>query len=203
MRTPTAKRALKPTTLRAAGILAMGSAILTLPMFALSLQLEGRHDGIARTLQIIMQCTGTVIFMVLTVSLRCFLGRNCAFERANAIILCLILLNIAYAVASCAGLLIPGVEEQLQAVIPALVILLGIAQAGLGMRLFALDDDLGGMKRPYCWLNIVTGVCLVSLLLIPVGVIASAIADVMLATIFLREGRRPAPSQDADEHPDP
>lgn len=198
MLTPMVKRPVKPGALRAAGVLAMFSAILTLPMFVLSMQLEGRHDEIARTMQIIMQGAGTAIFMAVTISLRCFLGRNCAFGRANAIILCLVLLNLVYGAASCAGILITGVEERLQAIVPALVILLGIAQAGLGMRLFALDNDLGGMKRPYCWLNIVTGICLASLLLIPVGVIVSAIADVMLATIFLREARRPALSRDAD-----
>ncbi|MBI2355393.1 MAG: hypothetical protein HYV06_10305 [Deltaproteobacteria bacterium] len=193
MRTPTAKGALRPTTLRAGGMLAMASAVLTLPMFLYSLQLEGRHDESALTMQLLLQGIGTFIFVALIATLRGFLVRNCAFKKAGAIILGLIILNLLYAAASSVLLFNPEAQEQLQPVLAALVILLGIAQAGLGMRLFALDNDLGGMKRPYCWLNIATGVCLASLLLIPLGIITSAVGDVMLATIFLREARRLSP----------
>lgn len=200
MRTPTTKGALRPTTLRAAGMLAMASAVLTLPMFLYSLQLEGRHDESARTMQLLLQGIGTLIFVALTTTLRGFLGRNCAFGKAGAIILALIILNLVYAAASSVLLFNPEMGDRLQPVLAALVILLGIAQAGLGMRLFALDNDLGGMKRPYCWLNIATGVCLASLLLIPLGIITSAVGDVMLGTIFFQEARRLSLLQGTDEH---
>jgi hypothetical protein len=190
MGTTAAKGALTPTGLRAAGILAMVSAVITLPMFVLSLRYEGVHDGVARTVQTLIQGTGTIVFVALVASFRCFLARNCHFRRADAIILCLIILNIAYAATSFVGIHIPKSEEQLQPVLAAMVILLGLVQAGLGMRLFALQNDLGGMKRPYCWLNIVTGICLASLLLIPVGIVSSALGDVMLGTIFFQEARR-------------
>lgn len=181
-------------------MLAMASAVLTLPMFLYSMQLEGRHDESARTVQLLLQGGGTSIFVALIATLRGFLGRNCAFRKGDAIILALILLNLLYAAASSAPLFIPEMGERLQPVLAALVILLGIAQAGLGMRLFALDNDLGGMKRPYCWLNIVTGVCLASLLLIPLGIVTSAVGDVMLATIFLQEAGRLSPPPETDEH---
>lgn len=200
MPNPTLKSPLKPATLKAAGMLAMSSAMLTLPMFFLSIQLEGRHDDTARAILLSLQGVGSFIFVALAVVLRNFLNRNCAFNKANAIILGMIILNCVYAAASSATLFVPQGEERLDSILAALIILLGIAQAGLGLRLFALENDLGGMKRTYCWLNIITGVCLASLMLIVVGVIASAVADVMLGTIFLQEARRRTPPSKTDTY---
>jgi hypothetical protein len=198
MRTLTVKGPLKPITLKAAGMLAMVSAVASLPLFLLSLAFEGRHDDAARTMQLLLQGVGTVIFVALTAILRNFLARNCLFKKADAIILCLIILNLIYAAASSASLYIPKAGEQYQSILAALVVLMGIAQAGLGMRLFVLENDLGGMKRLYCWLNIITGICLASLLLIPLGIVTSAVGDVMLGTIFFQEARRLSPPQGAD-----
>jgi len=177
----------------------MTSAVLSLPLFLLSLRFEGRHDDVARTVQLLLQGVGTGIFVVLIALLRGFLVRNCRFRKANAIITGLILLNLTYALVSAGSLFAPRLAEQLPSLLTPLVILLGIAQAGLGIRLFSLENDLGGMKRPYCWLNIITGICLASLLLIPLAIVASAVADVMLGTIFLQEARRLAPPPGADE----
>jgi hypothetical protein len=171
-------------------MLAMASALLSLPLFLVSLHFEGRHDDVARTVELSLQVVGTGIFVVLTILLRLFLTRTCRFRKADAIITVLIILNLIYAVAASLGLLVPRLEERLPAILTPLVILLGIAQAGLGWRLLGLEHDLGGLKRPYCWLNIVTGICLASLVLIPVGIVVSAVGDVMLGTIFLQEARR-------------
>lgn len=168
----------------------MISAVLSLPLFLLSLHFEGRHDDLARIVQLLLQWGGSGIFVALTILFRGFLVRNCRFRKADAIIAGLIALNLVYAVVSSTGLVVPRLEEQLPSLLAPLVMLLGIAQAGLGMRLLALEHDLGGMKRPYCWLNIITGVCLASLLLIPLAIVTSAISDVMLGTIFFHEARR-------------
>jgi len=196
MRNPTVTGPLKPTTLRAAGMLAIASAMLTIPLFLLSVLLEGRYDSTARSIHLALQGVGTLIFLVLTVSFYCFLNRNCGFHRANKIILGQIALNIVYALASAASIFSRQGEEQMRPVMMCLIFLLGILQAGLGLRLFALDNDLLGMKRQYCWLNVVTGVFFASLLMIPVAIITSAVADIMLGTIFILESRRLAlPSQ--------
>ena len=181
-------------------MLAMTSAVLGLPMFLLSLQFEGRHDDVARMVQLVLQGLGTFIFVALTALFRGFLARNCIFRKADAIILCLIILNLVYAATSSAGLFFPKIAEQLQPILAALVVLLGIAQAGLGVRLFALQNELHGMKRPYGWLNVITGICLISLVLIPVGIMASAVADVMLGTIFFQEAKRLSLSRGTDIH---
>jgi len=182
--------ALKPTTLRAAGKLAMFSALLALPLFLLSLLLEGRHDTTARAIHLALQGCGTAIFVALALSFRCFLNRNCGFYRVDTIILWLIVVNFVYAVASSASIFGLQGEEQMRPILMCLIVILGLLQIGLGLRLFAMENDLDGLKRPYCWLNVATGFFLATLVMIPVGIITSAVADVMLGTIFIMEARR-------------
>jgi hypothetical protein len=177
-------------SLTIAGIVAMASAILTPPLFLISIILAERHDDLARTGQIALQLTGTVIFLVLILLFRRFLVFNCLFKKANSLISVLIILNLVYAAVTSFAEYIPQGEERIAPYAIGLIVLLGVVQAVLGIRLLKLEDDLGGMKRPYCWLNILTGVFLASIVLIPLGIIASAVTDVMLGTIFFHEAKR-------------
>lgn len=198
MRNPTVTRPLKPTTLKVAGMLAIASAMLTVPLFLFSVLLEGRYDATARFIHLALQGIGTLIFLALTVSVYYFLNRNCGFYRVNSIILGQIVLNLVYAVASSVSIFSRQGEEQMRPMMMCLVFLLGVLQAGLGLRLFALDNDLVGMKKQYCWLNVVTGFFFASLLMIPVAIITSAVADIMLGTIFILESRRLALSSEVE-----
>ncbi|BCS53833.1 hypothetical protein GSVR_21410 [Geobacter sp. SVR] len=173
--------------LRWGGRLAMVSAILTLPLFVISLQLDARGGRSILIAQLLMQISSTLIFVVLTGLLRSFLVRNCLFRGADRPLFFLILLNCVYAAFSSMALLDPQSKEQFQTVLMTLVVALGMLQALFGYLLRRMENDLGGFKRAFSSLNVFTGVCLASLVLIPVGVLASAVADVMLATIFFRE----------------
>jgi hypothetical protein len=177
-------------SLTSAGVLAMVSAILTLPLFLVSITLADRDDQIANTIQLALQWTGTLIFLLLILLLRRFLVFNCLFKKANSPIALLILLNLLYAGLTSFADYIPNGEERITPLAMGLIVLLGLSQAGLGIRLLQLENDLGGMKRYYCWLNILTGLFLASILLVPLGIIASGISDVMLGTIFFHEAKR-------------
>lgn len=168
----------------------MVSAILTLPLFLVSITLADRDDQIANTIQLALQWTGTLIFLLLILLLRRFLVFNCLFKKANSPIALLILLNLLYAGLTSFADYIPNGEERITPLAMGLIVLLGLSQAGLGIRLLQLENDLGGMKRYYCWLNILTGLFLASILLVPLGIIASGISDVMLGTIFFHEAKR-------------
>jgi len=58
-------------------------------------------------------------------------------------------------------------------------------QLQFGYKLLKLPDDLGGMLKPFCYANMATGIFLSSIVLLPLGILASAISDLMLGTIFL------------------
>lgn len=203
MNNTNAKGPLKPATLKFAGKLAIASAMLTLPMFLLSFMLEGRYDATARYIHLVLQSAGTVIFVLIIVSFRFFLNRNCGFSKVNTHILGLVVINLLYAAASFVSISSPQGEAQMRPYMMVMVSLLGIIQAGLGWRLFDLEHELSGMKQPYCWLNVVTGVFFASVLMIPIAIITSAVADVMLGTIFILEARRLALPLEADRASEP
>ena len=84
------------------------------------------------------------------------------------------------------GMALPSLESAVGVFGIFMVMVLGILQIAFGVRLLRLPDDLGGLHKPYCYLNIVTGACLTSIILIPVGMLAGAVSDVMLGTIFFQ-----------------
>jgi hypothetical protein len=49
----------------------------------------------------------------------------------------------------------------------------------LRQKLLKLPDDLGGMLKPFCYANMATGIFLASIVLIPLGILTSAISDLM------------------------
>jgi hypothetical protein len=64
-------------------------------------------------------------------------------------------------------------------------------QIMFGVKLLQLPDDLKGLHKPYCYLNIITGFCLATVVLLPAGIVASAVTDIMLGTIFFQSAKQP------------
>jgi hypothetical protein len=66
----------------------------------------------------------------------------------------------------------------------------GIVQIQLGFKLLKLENNLGGLLKPFCYMNMATGICVASIVLILVGAVVSAISDLMLATIFFNVAKQ-------------
>ena len=167
----------------------MASAMLTLPLFLFSLFNQGRTDLPFKLLDAGIQLLGTMLFVVLSMLFRRFLGRRFNFHGADRIIDLMIISNLVICVISLIAAILPTMAEAVAQLVLIAAILLGILQLKFGYILLALPDDLGGMRRPYAYLNMATGVCLASIVLMPVAIVLSAIADVMLGTIFLQASR--------------
>jgi hypothetical protein len=178
------------TTLKIAGWLAMLSAVITLPLVYLSFRLEGRIDPAAQLVETAIQVVGVVIFVAVTVLLKRFLNSTCRFHLADRLIDVMIKANIVICVMVILSLYLKPLQESLSVFIVLMVVALGIVQALFGVRLLKLHDDLGGMLKPYCYLNMATGILSASVVLIPGAILLGAIADVMLGTIFFQAARR-------------
>lgn len=176
-------------SLRWAGWLAMASAVLSLPMFLFSLQNQGNTAPLFKIVDAVMQVAGTALFVMLTLLLRRFLGRRFNFHDADRIIDLMIITNLIVAVISLVTTFLPSLQQAAAQVILIVVLVMGILQLRFGYVLLALPDDLGGLRRPYAYLTMATGICLASIILVPVAVVLSAVADVMLGTIFLQACR--------------
>lgn len=176
-------------SLKFAGWLAMASAFLTLPLVYFSYLLESRTDVVAGFLQASIQISGTCLFVAIVLYLRRLLNRVFKFHDADRIINLLVLSSIVIGVLSMGTLFVSPLKESLESAVIVMLIVQGMVQVQFGYKLLRLPYDLGGMLKPFCYANMATGIMLASVLLIPLGIVISAISDLMLGTIFFNISR--------------
>jgi len=172
------------TTYKIAGLFAMASAFLTLPLVYLSVILEGRTDTDAVAILTLIQACGTLLFIAIVLYLKRFLHARFNFHLTDRNLDLLILASVATGGLFVSGLYYPPLKETVGTVALAVLILQGIIQMQFGYRLLKLPDSLGGMLKPFCYANMATGIFLASVVLIPLAILVSAISDLMLGTIF-------------------
>ena len=172
-------------TLKVAGLLAMASAFLTLPLVYLSFKLEGRVDVKATVIQTIIQTFGTVLFVAIILYLRKLLNSLYNFHDTDRNIDLMIVTGAVTGIISTVALYAPPLKESVEQAVIIILIVQGIVQIQFGYKLLKLPGDLGGMLKPFCYANMATGIFLSSIVLLPLGILASAISDLMLGTIFL------------------
>lgn len=171
-------------TLKLAGLLAMASAFLTLPIVYLSYILDHRVDVNAMAIQTVIQICGAILFVAIALNLKKLLNSFFKFHDTDRNIDLMITASIITGLLSIGALYLAPLKESLGLVVIIILIAQGIVQVQFGYRLLKLPNDLGGMLKPYCYANMATGIFLASVVFIPVGILISAISDLMLGTIF-------------------
>ena len=177
----------------AAGGLAMTSALLTVPWFILVF-FFGNEGVWGRWAQGVLLGGGTLIYVFLMITLKRLLNARHAFHHTDGVIALLVATNIVSALGEGVGLLFLSLEQVLGAIGAVMVVAIGILQVIFGVRFLRLGDALQGLRTPYGYLCIASGFLLATVVLLPVGVLVSGVADVMLATIFLQAASTLAPS---------
>jgi len=167
----------------------MASAFLTLPLVYLSYILENRTDILATVLQAVIQISGTVLFIAIVLFLKRLLNSRFKFHDTDRNIDLLIIASVVTGVLSLGPLYFTPLKESLGAVVIVILIVQGIVQVYFGYKLLKLPYDLGGMLKPFCYANMATGIMLVSVVLIPLAIVISAVSDLMLGTIFFNLSR--------------
>lgn len=172
-------------SLVAAGWITMISAFIALPLVYLTLRLEGGTDLTTRTIQALLQLFGTVLFVVIARYMKKLLNTQFNFHDTDRHIDLMIMANVVTAVLVSAWLCLPPLKETLGVAAMVIMVFLGVVQIQFGYRLLRMRENLAGMLKPFCYANMLTGVCVASVVLTIVGVAVSAISDLMLGTIFL------------------
>lgn len=172
-----------------AGLLAMASAFLSLPLAYLSVSLEGRTETNAIVILTIIQISGTLLFVAIVLYLKRFLNTLFNFHNTDRNMDLLVISSMAAGILSIGALYYIPLKESLGTVAIAILVVQGIVQAQFGYKLLKLPDSLGGMLKPFCYANLATGILLASVVLIPLAILVSAISDLMLGTIFFNMAR--------------
>ncbi len=179
---------LSPKRLKTAGCLAMTSALLTLPWFLFTSTVADRHDSAFKAAEASILIGELALLSYLLLTFQQLLHRRYAFRHADKTISLLIQAAIVQVAAGLLGLLVPELGAAVRMFEIVMLVVVGILHMMFGIWLMQLPASLGGMHRPYCYLNIVTGVALGTIVLLPLGMVTGSIADVMLGTIFLQAG---------------
>ena len=169
--------------------LTMTSAYATVPMAYLAFLLEGRGDSVGTIMQVGLQVVGTLLFVAITLILKRVLDRLFSFHDTDRNIDLMVMATVGAGGLLIGGLFFPGIRENTEIAALVLMVFQGIVQLQFGYKLLKLRNNLGGMLKPFCFLNMATGLCIASIMLILPGVLLSAISDLMLATIYFEIAR--------------
>ena len=132
------------------------------------------------------------LFIYIFLSLRRLLNSRFNFHHADVYISALIWITI---ISSIIGLLsslieselLPAVVSVLTGILPVLTgILLGIICIVFAIRILRLSEDLFGLLRPFSYLLIARGVCLMTVILGVLLPIIEVILYIILAMVFFR-----------------
>lgn len=162
----------------------MFSAFVSLPLVYYLFRLDASTDATANLIQIAIQTAGVALFVAITLYLKKLLNGQFRFHDANKYIDLMIMANVVASVLVIAAYSFTDLKETLSTAALVIEVLQGIIQVQFGLKLLKLQNNLGGMLKPFCIANIATGICIASVVLIIVGVVVSAISDLMLGTIF-------------------
>lgn len=178
-----------------AGWLAMASAVLIVPELGIKLLLEHISPSLT-ALSAPISMINLVIGIFLLNMLRLLLNERFAFFKADLIITLMICFNVA-------SFLLEMVDISLQmagkgsstggtlAIIAVILIYpFFILNIVLGAVLLKMEDDLFGLLKPFAYLTLASGICGVTLILVPLGLLTAIGALVVEGVIFLRAKER-------------
>jgi hypothetical protein len=175
-----------------AGWLAIAQSILLVPEIGLAILLEyllGSSPVFTMALAPIHIVSLAVGIYVLYM-FRDLLGKRFEFHQTDNLLLTLIWANVVFLVLGGLGLflgLLFGATGGLIDVISlVLFVPYNIIVIVFGIKLLRLENDLFGLLKPLVFTTIASGVCGVTIILAPLGLLAHIASLVILGVIFLR-----------------
>jgi hypothetical protein len=169
-----------------AGWCSITNALIAIPSLAMSWFLDTAKGIGPRLSQAILTVVGLGLFLYVVYSFRKLLNSRFKFHDVDTYISLMIWGNIALAVLSLFSLGTGKLESFMGTLTVAALIVFGILSIMFGTRLLRLSGNLYGLLKPFCYVTIGSGICLVTIFLLPVAITAGAIADVILGVIFFR-----------------
>lgn len=176
---------------KTAGWLSIANAVLTVPTIALGFLLVyvARSSLVVNIIQILLSILFCALGVYILYVFKDLLNTRYQFHFADNLILMLIWINIIFTITGLPKYLIPDVgvvKLTLDIIGVVLFYLMGIITVIFGIRILKLKDDLFGLLKPFAYMNIVSGVFIMSIVLLPFGLLAAVTAYIIQGIIFLR-----------------
>jgi ABC-type proline/glycine betaine transport system permease subunit len=169
-----------------AGWCSITNALIAIPSLAMSWFLETVKGIEPRLSQAILTVVGLGLFLYVIYSFKRLLNGRFKFYDVDIYISLMIWGNVVLAVLSLLSLETGKLESFMETVTVAALIVFGILSIMFATRLLRLSGNLYGLLRAYCYTTILSGIFLITVFLLPVAILAGAVADVILGVIFFR-----------------
>ncbi len=181
------------------GWTAIAAAALTFPMIVLGLILDisvrknPDLGGVLLLPYIVVAVAQTLCGVYAFARLKTFLNERHGFHDVDGLIVAIIvgacLLALIGLTARIAVVAL-GVSKALALFFTILLFMTGLPLAVMGfifaVRMLRLGSDLGGLLKPFVYINIASAVCFATFILAPLGFLLDAASNVLLGMIFLR-----------------
>jgi len=168
------------------GWLAIVSAFVTLIVFIMTI----KDVTETKAIKVLLTLISLGAFVYIFLCLRKLFNMRFKFHDVDTYISVLIWGNVVLSILNLLSLVRSELEASLIGFLMGAFILLQIIYIVFAIRILRLPDNLFGLLKPFSYTSIASGICLASIILIPVGFIVSAAADVILGIIFFRAAKQ-------------
>jgi hypothetical protein len=148
--------------------------------------LESIEGAGAKLSQAILTAVGLGLFLYVISSLKKLLNSRFRFHDVDIYITLLIWGNVVLCILSFLSMGSMRLEFVFHYLSMVALIIFGILSIMFATRLLRLSGNLYGLLKPFSYTQIICGICFITIILFPVGVIAGAVADVILGVILFR-----------------
>ena len=171
-----------------AGWVTIINAIATTPVLAMNIFLEAISHHLPGVNLILIMST-TIIILVNTYiyyKFRELLNSRYKFHDADNLLLIIILANVLIGLLNILGFMFPSNQMVIKIIIMILLVPFGITFIAYAVQLLKLKNELFGFLKPYAYVTMAVGVCVMTVFLFIGGVLIGVAAGIMQGLILLK-----------------
>jgi hypothetical protein len=169
----------------------VASGLLSVPFHIITSQLSPRTDFVSVLLQVVLQGTGLILSIYLTLALKRFLNTLHTFHETDGYIEFMVTTILIFNTAVIAGILLPAWKIVLTRFALLLLVSFGVSQVLFAVKLLRASGIQGYSLKLFCSFSVCSGFFLATVVLLKLGILAGAATDIMLGVMFLRTGSKP------------
>jgi hypothetical protein len=173
------------------GWISIANGLFTVPAVGMSFYL-GSDEGIGTAMaQALLTLVSLGLFLYILSTLRLLLNVRFRFHEVDVFISYLMWGNLSLSLFHLLTLITREFEWAVGVLSVIAYIFFGILSILFATRLLKLPGGLYGLLKPFSYLSLLSGICFVSVMLLPVGILVGAASDVVLGVIFFRAAEEP------------